>query len=163
MKNSLILDRVTWLCKGKELLLFPSLYSQFLHFFKLPTFHRFAAFPFPIYPPLLLPSPVPSIVLYIPLSLSTFLLHFQPSPFKLYFSPFHFIFLSFFILLPLPFFPSLRLIFGLWFLRIYIHPWHFNLNSLITILQGRKLLLLRKYVRSKHINLIYSYFCMFQS
>ena len=77
----------------------------------LSTFHRFSTFPFPLFPfpsyptlgtfllsssylTILLPFPVPSVVPYIPLSLSTFLLPSQPSFtfFHGYPSPFPFIF-----------------------------------------------------------------------
>ena len=70
-----------WICRGKELQPFPSLYSPFLHFFicqpsidSLPS-PSLTTLP-SSYLPLLLPFPVPFVV---PLSLSTFLLPFQPS------------------------------------------------------------------------------------
>ena len=111
MKNSLILD--IKLCgyvevKSSSPPPFPSLLY-------LSTFHRFSTFPFPLFPfhsyptlpfsylPLTLPFYFPSIVPYIPLSLSTVLLPSQPSFtfFRGYPSPFPLIFhLPF-----LPFFP----------------------------------------------------------
>ena len=82
-KNSLILDNVevkSYSPSLPTLFPFPSL--------ALPTFHRFTTFPFPFNPTflltsLLLPFPVPSVVPYIALSLSTFLIPSQPTPFPL--------------------------------------------------------------------------------
>ena len=78
MKNSLILDKVMQLCRGKELQPFPFLYSPFLHFFicqpsidSLPSLSLY----------LLLPAPF--VVPYIPVSLSTFPFPTQPSSFPL--------------------------------------------------------------------------------
>ena len=94
MKNSLILDKVMQLCRKSSS---PSLVYTLLFFTYLPTFHRFSSFLFlashllstlpSFYLPLLLPFPVPSVVLYIPLSLSSFLI-LSKFPFSLSSSPF---------------------------------------------------------------------------
>ena len=78
MKNSLILEEVMWLCRGKELQSFPIF--PFPSLLYLPTFQvslrspsiSSLSTPPSSYLPLLLPFPVPSIVPYISLSLSTF-------------------------------------------------------------------------------------------
>ena len=78
--------------RGKELQPFPSLYSPFLQFFicqpsigSLPSLSlpspSLSTSPFSFLP-LLLPFPVPSVVPYIPHSLSTFPFPSQSSPFS---------------------------------------------------------------------------------
>ena len=138
------------LCRGKELQHFPVF--PFPSLLYLPTFHRLSTFPslrshfLPTLPssylPLLLPFPVPSVVSYIPLSLSTFPFSTQPSPSLLFLFPTYLFpylssslpinFLLFFLVsftsffpfsFPCPFpFPPLGSL-------IFIHPWFSMLLS----------------------------------
>ena len=104
--------------------------------------------PLPYIPSFTLTFPCPfhrSLYSSFPLNLPPLLSAF-PFPNQTLFFPISFIF----PFLSPSLFPSLRLIFGLWFLRIYTPD--ILILTLITILQGRKLLLLRKNVRSKHTN-----------
>ena len=79
------LNKVMWICRGKELQPFPSLYFLFLYFFICkPTINSLPSLSLTTLPssylPLLLTFPAPSVVPYISLSLSTFLLPSLPFP-----------------------------------------------------------------------------------